>query len=437
MRLVEAVPPFNLGYASWSSDGARIAYSEFREPNRNPAEVVSTVWTVAADGSRLTEVVGGDDLTWIPRLSPDGRWLAYTREAPGGPFTQGGPVGPGAGPQSGGAAGPLTIPLPDADIWRVAADGSGAPERLTDSRGDDRAPVYSLDGARILFDSTRDGNTEIYVMEADGSNQGRLTNDPAEDWGASWSPDGRHVSFNATRTGGLEIYVMDADGSGVRQLTSDGQTNVTPTWSPDGLRIGYTVRGSRNVGQIWSMNVDGGDRRNLSRSPSTDDQVWTGGWGPDGRILFSRSLPVLADLSPLARNDLGAAAMLLTAGALAAVVVLLARIRPRFGAFTLVLTLSAVLTAAPSEATRFIPVGLVTGFLVDVAAWRSSPAWAGRVAGAIAGAAFVIASGATVLATTGLEWTPTLLLGVAAAAAAIGWGLGTLGAVVPATESGG
>jgi hypothetical protein len=59
------------------------------------------------------------------------------------------------------------------------------------------------------------------------------------------------------------------------------------------------------------------------------------------------------------------------------------------------------------------------------------------VAGAIAGAAFVIASGATVLATTGLEWTPTLLLGVAAAAAAIGWGLGTLGAVVPATESGG
>jgi hypothetical protein len=148
-------------------------------------------------------------------------------------------------------------------------------------------------------------------------------------------------------------------------------------------------------------------------------------------------LPPLADASPLARNDLGAAAMLLTAAALAAIVVLVARIRPRFGAFTLVLTLAAVLTAIPTEAWRFIPVGVVTGFVVDVAAWRSSPAWAGRVAGAMAGAGFVLASAATVLATTGLEWTPTLLLGVAMAAGAIGWGLGALGAAVSQPESGG
>jgi Tol biopolymer transport system component len=436
-RLVEAVPPFNLNYASWSPDGSRIAYSEFHAPNRNPAEVVATVWTVAADGTQPTEVVGGDELSWIPRLSPDGRWLAYTREAPGGPFTQGGPVGPGAGPQGGGAVGPLTIPLPDADIWRVAADGSGASERLTDSTGDDRAPVYSPDGAHILFDSTRDGNTEIYVMDADGSNQRRLTNDLGEDWGASWSPDGRLVSFNSTRTGTYEIYVMEADGSGVRQLTSDGQTNVTPTWSPDGSRIAYSVRGPQEMGQTWSMRVDGGDRRNLSRSPSTVDNVWTGGWGPDGRIVFSRSLPPLADVSPLARNDLGAATMLLTAGALAVIVILLARTRPRLGAFTMALTLASVLTAIPSEAWRFIPVGVVTGLVVDVAAWRTSPARVSRVAGAVAGGAFVLASAATVLATSGLEWTPTLLLGVAAAAAAIGWGLGALGAVPSASESDG
>ena len=230
---------------------------------------------------------------------------------------------------------------------------------------------------------------------------------------------------------------MAADGTGVRQLTSDGQTNVTPTWSPDGLRIGFTVRDIDNQGQIWSMNVGGSDRRNLSRSPSTDDQAWTGGWGPDGRIVFTRTLSGLAAASPLAREDLAAAAMLLTAAALAAIVVLLARIRPRFGAFTLVLTLAAVLTAIPTEASRFIAVGVVTGFVVDVAAWRSSPAWAGHMAGAIAGAGFVLASGATVLATTGLEWTPTLLLGVAMAAGAIGWGMGAIGAVLSQPESGG
>jgi hypothetical protein len=129
--------------------------------------------------------------------------------------------------------------------------------------------------------------------------------------------------------------------------------------------------------------------------------------------------------------------MLLTAGALAVIVILLARTRPRLGAFTMALTLASVLTAIPSEAWRFIPVGVVTGLVVDVAAWRTSPARVSRVAGAVAGGAFVLASAATVLATSGLEWTPTLLLGVAAAAAAIGWGLGALGAVPSASESDG
>ena len=101
----------------------------------------------------------------------------------------------------------------------LPTDGSAAPERLTDSPGDDRAPVYSPDGSQILFDSTRDGNTEIYVMNADGGNQRRLTNDPGEDWGATWSPDGTFIAFNSDRGGPMDIWVMRADGTGLRRVT--------------------------------------------------------------------------------------------------------------------------------------------------------------------------------------------------------------------------
>ena len=80
--------------------------------------------------------------------------------------------------------------------------------RLTKSRGDDWSPSWSPDGKRIVFSSGRDGNREIYVMDADGRNQLNLTNSPQGDYSPSWSPDGERIVFSSAR----EIYVMDADG---------------------------------------------------------------------------------------------------------------------------------------------------------------------------------------------------------------------------------
>ena len=66
--------------------------------------------------------------------------------------------------------------------------------------------------AQIAFHSLRDGNVEIYVMDADGQNQRRLTNNPHDDRSPSWSPDGKRIAFVSKRDGNVEIYVMDADG---------------------------------------------------------------------------------------------------------------------------------------------------------------------------------------------------------------------------------
>jgi hypothetical protein len=422
-RLLEADPTTTLGYASRSPDGARIAYTTFGIGSGGSLAGAASVWTVAADGSDPRALGTSSEWRWIPRITPDGASVLFTQEAAGGPWMEAGPVGPGAavGPQ-----GPLTIPLPDADIWRVAADGSGVAERVSQSAGDDRAPVPSPDGSMILFDSTRDGNTELYVMDADGTNHRRLTDDPGEDWGGSWSPDGRRIAFNSTRSGDLEIFVMDADGGNVRQVTFDRGVNSTPTWSPDGERIAYTSRGANDYGQIWSIAVDGSDPRDLSRSPSSNDEVWTGGWGTDGRIVFTRGLAPVQDAVPLARLDLGVAGMVLSMALTAAVVVLLARTAPPPGSFTLVLTLATALLAAPGGEWRYVPAGLVAGLAADAVAWLVRPPLRGRAAAAAAATTFVLATGIISLSTTGLEWTPTLLLGVGLAAGLIGWGIGTL-----------
>jgi hypothetical protein len=85
---------------------------------------------------------------------------------------------------------------------------------------------------RIAFASNRDGNREIYVMNADGSGVTRLTNNPADDVVPSWSPDGRRIAFESDRDGNLEIYVMNADGSGQTNLTNNPADDVVPSWSP-------------------------------------------------------------------------------------------------------------------------------------------------------------------------------------------------------------
>ena len=89
-------------------------------------------------------------------------------------------------------------------------------------------------GEMIAFTSEREGNAEIYIMNADGSNPQRLTNDPAYDAWPVWSPDGSHIAFTSTRNGEADIYVMDADGSNLRRLTYDDAIDIWPDWSPDG-----------------------------------------------------------------------------------------------------------------------------------------------------------------------------------------------------------
>ncbi len=169
------------------------------------------------------------------------------------------------------------------EIYVMNPDGSGQ-TRLTDNPAYDREPSWSPDGRRIVFDSGRDGNGEIYVMNADGSDQIRLTDNPAVDGSPSWSPDGHGIVFDSNRDENYNIYVMNADGSDQTRLTDNSARDFSPSWSPDGRRIAFASHrdGSRD---IYVMNADGSGQTRL-----TDNSAWDGSpsWSPNGRrIVFT------------------------------------------------------------------------------------------------------------------------------------------------------
>ena len=130
---------------------------------------------------------------------------------------------------------------------------------------------WSPGGSRLLFGTDRDGNAEVYVMNADGSDPRNLGNRPARDDGAFWSPDGREIVFTSDRDGGLrELYLMRADGSDVRRLTRNGEYDDAARFSPDGTPIAYTsVRNGQS--DIWVVRPDGTAPRQVTSAPHRDE----------------------------------------------------------------------------------------------------------------------------------------------------------------------
>jgi VCBS repeat-containing protein len=167
------------------------------------------------------------------------------------------------------------------EIYVMDADGSNL-IRLTNDAGTDGTPAWSPDGTQIVFGSNRDGDYEIYVMDADGSNVVQLTNNAAADVGAQWSPDGTQIVFVSNRDGNNEIYVMNADGSGQTRLTTAAGNDEDPVWSPDGTQIVFKSERDGNA-EIYIMNADGSAQTRLTTDAAIDSKP---NWSPDGSMIL-------------------------------------------------------------------------------------------------------------------------------------------------------
>jgi Tol biopolymer transport system component len=241
--------PFGISDPAWSPDGLKIAFAS----NRDGTE---KIYVMDADGSSEVRITNSQADDSQPAWSADGERIAFTRISD------------------------LNAEIANAEIYEMNADGTNQ-TKVTNSPAFDSEPAWSPDGSKIAFTSNRDGSEEIYVMNADGNDVIRLTHDSGDVFlvngvnsrAPSWSPDGSRIVFDRVAYGGIcdifecepDIYVMNADGNGQMRLDYGG----SPAWSPDGNKIAF-----EHPGGIRVMNADGTNNTLLTIPGVDSEPAW-------------------------------------------------------------------------------------------------------------------------------------------------------------------
>ncbi len=278
--------------AYWSPDGKKLIFQ------RSTDGACDQQYVIDLDTGETTRISSGKGRTTCGYFAwPGGERVIYAT-------TEGGDAACPAPPdRSKGYVWPLydTYDL----VWQDVAGGDPVPF-LPSPAYDAEATVCMQDG-RVLFTSTRDGDLDLYVANADGSGLKRLTSEPGYDGGAFFTPDCRHIVWRASRPQGealdayrallaeglvrpsaLELFWMDADGGNVRQLTDNGAANFAPYPTPDGEGVLFSsnLGGSPREFDIHRVALDGGAIAQITFAPEFDGFPM---FSPDGTWLVFAS----------------------------------------------------------------------------------------------------------------------------------------------------
>jgi len=219
-------------YPSISPDGNTIYFSSRQSGNFE-------LYSVSVNGGKAKQLTDNIGSLYAPELSPNGEWILFTNQGDG--------------------------------LWLMRPDGKN-PHALTNR--DDIDPTWSLDGSMIAFASSRAGDRQLFVMNADGNNIRQVTNLDYMGGRSSFSPDGKKLAFYRGPNGDHNIYVINIDGTGLVQLTNGGD-NLGPSWSLDGNWIAFTsFRDGNN--EIYIIHPDG---TGLTRLTNTSISDWQPRWG--------------------------------------------------------------------------------------------------------------------------------------------------------------
>ena len=263
---------------AWSPDGQYIAVATYHDLNYD-----YDILVMSPDGRSVKQLTSYDGDEYYPSWSPEGGRIAYL-----------------ANPIASGSESSNQLFI--VDVAAVSAFSPSLPvvpkaRKLTSNSVDDWSPVWSPDGNKIAFvsDDGGDSDSEIYVMDTDGSNRRKLTNNRVHDFDPVWSPDSRYIFFTREQTAykDYELYRIDTL-SGTERRVPFGQNRVHRLeWSlsPDGRKISYTARGStdQDWDHLFVMDADGSGTRRLI-SKYGDDYPYTANyispvWSPDSKKI--------------------------------------------------------------------------------------------------------------------------------------------------------
>ena len=223
-----------------------------------PDRQTKEVYVADYDGANVRRVTVTRTLNVTPNLGPAGRSLAYTSYRSG---------------------------FPDVVVSHIYEGRMETPAGGTE-RIHNWLPSYSPDGTQLAFNSNRDGNIEIYIMNVDGTGTRRLTNHPGIDTSPTWSPLGHQIAFTSDRSGSPQVYVVDVDGTGLRRITFESYCD-RPTWSPAPYNeIAYASRTGPGF-DIKVVDLATNEVRQLTFGQGSNESP---SYAPNGRHLaFSSS----------------------------------------------------------------------------------------------------------------------------------------------------
>jgi TolB protein len=228
------------------------------------------VYSVEPNGQDLQRLTTSPAFDACAAYSADGSRIAYCSGASGGPV----------------------------QVWTMNQDGSDK-QQVTHMGVLAIFPDFSPDGSKIVFCAGPSSQSrDIYVVNTDGSDLTKLTSGVGNGYGNNYpafSPNGRKIVFTSNRTGTSQVWVMNADGSDQRQLTFDPQPkDQVPDWSPNGSKIAYLAdtHGISDVvnpswGDIWVMNANGSHQHQITH----DASYYGTAWSPDGTRIATMDMP--------------------------------------------------------------------------------------------------------------------------------------------------